>query len=560
LALLLIVAVLLVARHLAEPVRDWLGAQTQAIRTTPRQQAVYATVARELDAEADRRRREADASGERLRRATEAQLNARRAELERGLDRSRAARLEPAPLALAAARGDSAKVAAHYRAGLEIALAERERRLIDALLDARAADRSRLSLDAERRLAEAELRDARQAETAARRRVEALENRFLADARDAICRLNPTNLGCENHRALLAARRAEELAAERGRAADQRLRRLAEAERALARVGGAVESAAAVISRERAKVAAEQARLETAAGSNPTLTAWRLVADVLPTALLILLLAIASPILLKALLYFGVAPLAERRPPIRLAPSDRGEVTLTSSSAVSQRVRLEPGQELLVQPRAVQSSPHQAAKRTRWLFKAALPLSSLASGLYALTEIRTRSPDTVLVSAIGGPLAEIVLVRVERGSGLVVRPRALRGLVQPIDEPVRIDRRWRLGLSAWLTLQFRYLIFNGPCTLIVEGARGVRLEPTGPGRGSNQAATLGFSAGVAYGVARSETFGAYLMGQQALFNDSFRDARGAHLQEEAPFGTVQANGRLPALRGVGDALLRLVGL
>jgi hypothetical protein len=166
----------------------------------------------------------------------------------------------------------------------------------------------------------------------------------------------------------------------------------------------------------------------------------------------------------------------------------------------------------------------------------------------------------VLLSATGGPLNEIALVRLARGSALVLRPRALRGLVQSVAEPVRITRRWRLGLSAWLTLQFRYLIFHGPCTLIVEGARGVRLEQAGGGRGVNQAAMIGFSAGLAYAVARSETFGAYLLGKQALFNDSFQSDAGFHLHEEMPMEARKGGLWRGGLRGLGDAALKVVGL
>jgi hypothetical protein len=143
---------------------------------------------------------------------------------------------------------------------------------------------------------------------------------------------------------------------------------------------------------------------------------------------------------------------------------------------------------------------------------------------------------------------------------VVLRPRALRGLLRSSSEPVRITRRWRFGLSAWLTLQFRYLIFHGACVLIVEGARGVRLESAGPGRGINQAATIGFSAGSAYAVSRSETFGAYLLGRQALFNDSFRSDAGVYLYEEMPMAAGKGGIWSSGLRGLGDAALKLVGI
>jgi hypothetical protein len=143
----------------------------------------------------------------------------------------------------------------------------------------------------------------------------------------------------------------------------------------------------------------------------------------------------------------------------------------------------------------------------------------------------------------------------------VLRPRSLRGIVQPTGRPIVITRHWRLAhLSAWLTFQFRYLVFHGPCSLIVEGTRGVRLERAGAGRGINQAATIGFSAGLAYSVRRSEAFGAYLMGRQELFNDSFEDGDGYYLYEEMPREGARTGLWGRGLTGLGDAALKVFGI
>ena len=216
---------------------------------------------------------------------------------------------------------------------------------------------------------------------------------------------------------------------------------------------------------------------------------------------------------------------------------------------------------MLLVPEAIQSTPHAAAKWTQWLLDYRMPVSSIASGMVALTGLRADQPETVLVSATDSPLAEIALIEIPAGSAFVLRPRALRGMVLRRGEGVRITRHWRLGrLSAWLTLQFRYLVFHGPCTLVVVGARGVRLERASEGRGINQAATIGFNAGLDYAVSRTETFGAYLMGKQRLFNDSFSGPRGCYLYEEMPFdgrrGSIWGRG----LRGLGDAALKMFGL
>ena len=81
-----------------------------------------------------------------------------------------------------------------------------------------------------------------------------------------------------------------------------------------------------------------------------------------------------------------------------------------------------------------------------------------------------------------------------------------------------------------------------------------------PGRGINQAATIGFSAGLAYSVRRSEAFGPYLMGRQRLFNDSFDDGPGCYVYEVTPRAANRGGIWGRGLRGLGDAALRIFGL
>ena len=552
-ALVIIVVILLVARHAAPPAAEWLRTQSQALRTVPEQQEAYSDASRGFEAYAARRGAEADNAAAALARSTEERLRAHRDALAPRIARHQAAQLTGAELALAAARGDSAALLRHYRAKTEQALLERERLHVDALLAARTAQD-------QRRAAVEQLRASHQDWLAAKREADRLDRRFLAGPRNAFCRVSPLEVRCENYRALTAARRRMETALARNRQARARIGAVAQAEAGLATAGALAETVAAVIDRQRATLAGEVARLERTARGTLLITIWRMVAEVLGAALLILGLAIVAPMLVKASLFFGVAPLASRRPPVRLLDAERGEAEVLAGSAVSQKITMHPGEDLLVLPQAVQSTPHHAGKRTHWLLSWGMPFTSIASGMFALTSIRVEQADSVLVSATGGPFAEIALIRVGPGSALVLRPRALRGLLQSASEPVRITRRWRFGLSAWLTLQFRYLIFHGPCVLVVEGARGVRLEQAGPGRGISQAATIGFSAGLAYAVSRSETFGAYLLGKQALFNDSFRSAAGVYLYEEMPIGGRKGGIWSAGFRGLGDAALKLVGI
>lgn len=317
----------------------------------------------------------------------------------------------------------------------------------------------------------------------------------------------------------------------------------------------------------------EEIRLrEQAYRQNGVARLFESVNTVIPTALTILLGIVLAPICIKGFLYFVIAPIAARRAPVTVlagvcghidgvADSLDGDTDRLKISGVSQAITIDQSEELLLHPEYLQSSSRLGKKDTRWLLDWSYPLSSLAAGLFGMTRIRTASSDTTVVSATQDPLSEVAVFTIPQGSALVFQPHRLIGVVQAVDRPVRITRHWRLGsLNAWLTLQLRFLVFHGPIKLVVAGCRGVRVEAAGQGRSINQAATLGFSANLAYSTVRCETFGAYLMGKQALFNDHFDRGPGFYVYEEMPHGGQKTGLFGRGLQGFTDSVLKVFGV
>ena len=298
--------------------------------------------------------------------------------------------------------------------------------------------------------------------------------------------------------------------------------------------------------------------------------AWEAVTPVLGWALWVTILIIVAPIGIKAFWFFLIAPLAERLRPVTVRPEEGGLRWATHrlagssprpGSAVSWQLALRPGEELLVRPEYLQSSVADATFASQMLLSRDIPFGSLASGLYGLTAIRAGAPTFATLSATKDIVDEVGVIEVPEGSAVVFRPRNLVGLVRRSGSPLRLERVWILGrLSAWLTLQLRHLVFHGPCALVVKGARGIALEGAKEGRRVAGAATMGWSAGLAHSVSRSETFLAYLTGKQSLFNDSFEGPRGKVIYEELPRGGAQAGLLGRGLEGLGDAMLKIVGL
>ncbi|TFI57064.1 hypothetical protein E2493_17070 [Sphingomonas parva] len=511
-------------------------------------------VAREMAAARQKQQRlatmEAAALGQRLR-AIRAELTA--------LDGERYGR---AGLALDVLRGDTERIAGQLGAGLRVRLLQREEAVILARLRSIAGDRRAQGLASEIAALDA--------------RAAALEQQIAA-----IERRHPILSKAES---VLVLRNLEgpwrELSRARGELRAVQARR-AQAMQVQAAAQRAAQALAAVYARAQAQMLSvpppgatltrliEERRAELS--QNWAHRAWTAIEPVLGAALWITLLVIVVPPATKAFWFFVVAPAASRLRPITLAGDlgseaywgrpEAGNETSVRGSGVSRPVVLRPGDELLIKPEFLQSSMNRARIDSALVLSWSIPLGSLATGLVGLTRIRVDRRETATVSATQDLFDEVALIHVPAGSGLVFKPRGLIGVVQRVDRPARIRRVWRLGhLSAWLTLQLRFLVFEGPCTLVVKGARGVALEPADTGRRISGTATLGWSAGVGYSVRRSETFLAYLAGKQSLFNDSFEGEGGCVVYEEVPRAATGAGIFSRGLEGLGDGLMKVVGL
>lgn len=286
-------------------------------------------------------------------------------------------------------------------------------------------------------------------------------------------------------------------------------------------------------------------------------------------ALAILLAAMFSRLAVKLLLYYVVAPLASRARPVRLlgafeprafaraaSPAAPGRI---SSESVT--VQLAAGEELLVRPDCLQSSSERSGKRTAWLLNPKLPFTSLLSGMYLLTRVRAPEGDHLVLSPTHDAFDELCVIELPAGAAFVCQPRALAGVVQPLGSRVRVTRHWRLGsLHAWLTFQLRFLVFHGPCRLVLKGRRGVRMEAAGGGRLIDQAATLGFDASVPWSNTRCETFVPYWLGKDRLFNDRFGGIDGSYVYEERPLDR-RGNALVGrGLEGLSETVLKLFGI
>lgn len=362
--------------------------------------------------------------------------------------------------------------------------------------------------------------------------------------------------------ALACVGEGERLAAARAALESAKAVRLADAEQ--------VQSASAVILEPLDElIAARKAAVESATRHAERIQ--RSIQKVFLNALWIVVVVTLAPVGIKAFWYWCIAPRVEKRPPIRIRPHSAAPAAAGSASAdepragekisaVSQELTIADSEELLVQPEFLQRSADRSRKDTKWLLDWGYPFTSIAARMVALDRIRATGDESFVISSKTDPFAEVGVITLEDGTAFVLQPRNLIGLVQRIDRPIRITRRWLFSWSALFTFQFRYLIFEGPGTLLVQGCRGVRLEKASDGRSIDQGQTVGFSANLDYAPRRSETFGAYLLGTRSLFNDSFAGGPGFYVYEEMPYLGKKSGITGRGLEGLTDGLLKVFGI
>ncbi len=282
--------------------------------------------------------------------------------------------------------------------------------------------------------------------------------------------------------------------------------------------------------------------------------------------ILALALYLLGPTAGRVVLYYLFAPLVMRGRPVRLTP-DLAAPPEVTTSRVSLDLPLNREGRLWIKESFLQASDEGLKRRTRFVLDWRIPFTCLASGLIELVEMRNHAEQEkrVTLSNQASPHIELALVTLPAGSSIILRPSFLAGALAEEGRRLVIRRRWQLlRWQSWITLQFRFFEFVGPCRLVVAGSRGVRAETLGGGEGraaarrANQDATVGFTPNLDYMPVRAETFWGYYRGMNPLFDDLF-SGQGVFLCQE-----ITTEGEAGKARkfwsGLREGVLRVFGM
>lgn len=242
----------------------------------------------------------------------------------------------------------------------------------------------------------------------------------------------------------------------------------------------------------------------------------------------VFLVYLVGGLIFVTLLYYCWAPWITRGRPVEL-PSSGAAVPSITESRIMTDAAIWPGEVLWVRKTALQGGDSALTRRKRLMLSWRMPFTSLAAGLVRLVELRNGRSDgerRVAFASTEDHFAEFVVVSIPEGSSFVLRARFLMGIIAGLDQPPVIRRRWRFfHWQSWVTGQFGYLQFYGPCRLIVSSATALKIETLEPNedgkavsRRLSQAGCIGLSPRLEFKPVRSKGYLRYCRHESPLFD------------------------------------------
>jgi len=187
-----------------------------------------------------------------------------------------------------------------------------------------------------------------------------------------------------------------------------------------------------------------------------------------------------------------------------------------------------PGEVLWVRRNFLQASDDGLARKSRFTMSWRSFFSCRFAGLCRMVELRNGRSDGarhVVLACKDDPFAELAVVSVPEGAAFVLRAGFLMGLIATAQQPPVFRRHWRFNRwQPWVSGQFGYIEFFGPCRLVVSCVSALKAETvvaqeggTSLSKRTAQAGLVGFSPQLGLKAVRSHGFWRYCKGRGPLF-------------------------------------------
>lgn len=227
------------------------------------------------------------------------------------------------------------------------------------------------------------------------------------------------------------------------------------------------------------------------------------------------------------LLYYGWAAWVGRGRGLRLS-TESASLPVIGESAMAAEESLWPGEVLWVRRNFLQGNDDGLSRKSRLTMSWRSLFACRFAGLWRMVELRNGRSDGarhVVLACKDDPFAELAVVSVPEGAAFVLRAGFLMGLIATAQQPPVFRRHWRFNRwQPWVSGQFGYIEFFGPCRLVVSCVSAVKAEAVVAREGGTpiskrtaHGGLIGFSPQLELKPVRTHGFWRYCKGRSPLF-------------------------------------------
>ena len=233
-----------------------------------------------------------------------------------------------------------------------------------------------------------------------------------------------------------------------------------------------------------------------------------------------------TPPLWLIFMYYGVAALIEKFPPIRIKVRDDDGLhePVFHRAARSITFSIPEGRTFYLRAQGGDwgKERRDTVCRTKFMWRWKAPLVSIASDLVELLAYRSEpgaaNPGQVKMTSPKDDEVYIHQIELNGGPGLVLTPRHVIGLTDDVE----VRTVWSFKLHNLISMRLRHIVFFGTGTIFIIGGRGIDVQRIEPGSHAvhkiEDGVLVGYVPGAAYSLCRTQTFWAYFRGMTSLLD------------------------------------------
>ena len=233
-----------------------------------------------------------------------------------------------------------------------------------------------------------------------------------------------------------------------------------------------------------------------------------------------------TPPMWLVFMYYVVAALVEKCPPIRIRTRDAEDAPRPTFHRAARSITftIPEGRKFYLRAQGGDwgKERRDLVCRTKFMWRWGAPLVSVAADLVELLAYRNdpaaKTPGQIKLTSPKDDEVYIQQIELNGGPGLVLTPRHVIGLTDDVE----VRTVWSFRLHNLISMRLRHIVFFGTGTIFIIGGRGIDVQQIEPGSTAihkiEDGVLIGYVPGAAYSLCRTQTFWAYFRGMTSLLD------------------------------------------